>query len=259
MSISEQILLSLSRAPTDTDYSPRDGETTPDNALRLLNRVYPNFASIVAGKRVADFGCGVGQQSIALVKKHGCSVFGIDANPRTLEKATQNAKANNISSNNLTFVKGISPDMLGTFDVVISHNSFEHFDNPVDILDAMRSLLNDSGVILLTFGPPWLAPYGSHMNFFCKIPWINVLFPESAVMKVRSRYRHDGAKRYEDVESGLNRMTVSKFERIVSSSNLKFVQKNYECIKGINMLAKLPLLREFFINHVTAVLAKGKA
>ena len=75
-------------------------------------------------------------------------------------------------------------------------------------------------------------------------------------MKVRSHFRNDGAKRYEDVESGLNRMTVAKFEHIVSSSKLKIAYRNFECIMGINTLGKLPLLREFFIRNVATILSK---
>ena len=147
--------------------------------------------------------------------------------------------------------------MLNSFDVVISQNAFEHFGDPEQILNEMNSLLKDSGIVLLTFGPPWLAPYGSHMHFFCKVPWINILFSEKTVMKVRSNFRNDGAVRYEEVESGLNRMTVTRFENIVSSNNMKLITKNYECIKGMNWLAKLPLLRELFINHISAVLCKA--
>jgi hypothetical protein len=41
---------------------------------------------------------------------------------------------------------------------VRSHNSFEHFSGPEGVLVAMRELLTESGLILVTFGPPWLAP-----------------------------------------------------------------------------------------------------
>ena len=254
MDISERVLLSLSRAPEGNDYPQTNDEISIDNALDLLNRVIPNFNALVSCKRVVDLGCGDGYQSIALVKKYGCSVVGVDSNQKTLRKAIENANDHNISSKELSFIENISADMLKNFDVVVSQNSFEHFANPAKILDEMGSLLNGSGIILLTFSPPWLAPYGSHMHFFCKLPWINVLFPEEVVMKVRSHFRSDGAKRYE--ESGLNRMTIAKFESIVSSSNLKITYRNYECIKGMNWLAKVPLLREFFINSVTAVLSK---
>lgn len=256
MNIGERILLCLSRTPEGNDYLQQDTEVTIDNALNLLTRVYPRFSALVSGKRVVDFGCGTGYQSIALVKKHDCSVVGVDSNQQTLRKAIENAKYHNVSSQELSFVESISADMLNSFDVVISQNSFEHFANPDNALDEMGSLLNDSGIILLTFGPPWLAPYGSHMNFFCKVPWINVLFSEEVVMKARSHFRSDGAKRYEDVESGLNKMTIAKFESIVSSCNLKVTDRKYECVKGINWVSKVPLLREFFINHVTVILSR---
>jgi len=256
MDIRERILLYFSRAPEQFDYSSADLESTTENALNLLTRVFPNFNTIVSGKRIVDFGCGLGNQSIALVKKYGCSVVGVDSNRKTLEKANENARVHNVSTNKLSFVENISADMLNSFDVVISQNSFEHFEKPSNVLDVMCSLLNSTGLILLTFGPPWLAPRGSHMHFFCKVPWVNVIFPEEVVMKVRGNFRGDGAKRYEDVESGLNKMTIAKFEQIVSSSDLKIVHRNYECIKGINSLGKLPLLREFFINHVTAILSR---
>lgn len=256
MTISERVLLALSRASADDDYQLKDSTITIDNALDLLSRKYPNLGALVSGKRVVDFGCGTGYQSIALTKKFNCYVTGIDTNEKTLEKAIINAKNHNISSKRLSFVESISADMLNSFDVVISQNAFEHFGNPVQILNDMSNLLNDSGLVLLTFGPPWFAPYGSHMHFFCKVPWINILFSEKTVMKVRSNFRNDGALRYEEVESGLNKMTVARFENIVSSNHLKLSEKSYECIKGMNWLSKLPILRELFINHITAVLCK---
>jgi len=257
MTIGERILTTISKSPGGNDCQLRDSAITIDTALDLLYFVYPNLSALVSGKRVVDFGCGKGFQSIALVKKLDCSVIGIDTNRATLEKAITNAKDHNISSQQLSFVDRISTNMFKSFDVVISQNSFEHFGNPKLILDEMSSLLKDSGIVLLTFGPPWFAPYGSHMEYFCKVPWINILFSEKTVMKVRSNFRDDGAMRYEEVESGLNKMTIARFENIVSLANLKLQSKNYECVKGINWLSKLPLLRELFINHVSAVLCKA--
>jgi SAM-dependent methyltransferase len=256
MGIGERILLLLSRAPEDNDYLQEDSELDIDNALQLLTRMYPNFGDLVSGRRVVDFGCGTGYQSIALVKKYGCAVVGIDSNRDTLRRAAENARQTGVSSQSLSFVEGILPDMVNRFDVVISQNSFEHFPEPGKVLREMTSLLNDSGIALVTFGPPWFAPYGSHMHFFCRVPWINVLFSESVVMKARSHFRNDGAKRYEEVESGLNRMSIARFESIVSSCGLKVKYRKYECVKRIDWLSKVPLLREFFINHVTVTLSK---
>jgi SAM-dependent methyltransferase len=144
----------------------------------------------------------------------------------------------------------------GTFDVVISQNSFEHLRDPAGTLATMRRLLAPAGEILITFCPPWFAPYGAHMGYFTKIPWVQLLFSEHTVMSVRSRFRSDGATRYEDVEMGLNRMSIRKFERIVRNSGLKVAWRKYVCVKKLNALGRIPLVRELFINVVSCALVQ---
>jgi SAM-dependent methyltransferase len=254
--IQEKIILMFSRKPDTSDYIKAGKEWTVDNALDLLIYEYPNFAEIVGGKRVADFGCGNGYQSIALARKFNCLVTGIESNRNTLKKAIALAECYDLYGTEVSFVGDISPDMLNSFDVVISQNSFEHFKEPEVILGKMKSLLNDTGRLLITFGPPWFAPYGSHMQYFCKIPWINILFSEAAVMRSRSQYRNDGAIRYQDVESGLNKMTVSKFEKIISSNDMIRDFCKYRCVKNADFLAGIPIIRELFINHISVGLTR---
>lgn len=256
MNFQEYILLSLSRESDAEDYASIKSEWSIGSSLSLLENNYPNFGDLISGNRVVDFGCGAGYQSIELVKKYNCSVVGIDSNQKTLGKAIEQAKTYGVPQSKLSFADRISESMLNNFDIVISQNSFEHFVNPSLVLDQMQKLLNKSGKLLITFGPPWLAPYGSHMHFFCKVPWMNVFFSEKVVMKVRGHFRNDGATKYEDVESGLNKMTIALFESIVMLSKLKIEFKNYRCIKGIDLLSKIPFLREFFINHVSVILSK---
>ena len=83
---------------------------------------------------------------------------------------------------------------------------------------------------------------------------MNLIFSETTVMNVRALYRHDAAKRYEDVESGLNKMTVTKFEGIVSQSGLRLEYKKYSCIKRLDWMGSIPLLRELVVNHVSCIL-----
>jgi len=118
----------------------------------------------------------------------------------------------------------------------------------------MRLALHPAGRLLITFGPPWYAPYGSHMQYFTKVPWVNLLFNEKTVMSVRANFRRDGAKKYEEVDAGLAKMSVGRFERMVSQCGMKVHYKKYECVKGLNFLGRLPGLRELFINHVNCAL-----
>ena len=107
---------------------------------------------------------------------------------------------------------------------------------------------------MITFSPPWYAPYGSHMHFFTKVPWVNLLFSEATVMAVRACYRADGARRYESVEGGLNKMSVGKFERIVSSAGLQFVYRSDDGVRGMDAVTHIPFVRELLTNRVTCTL-----
>lgn len=94
------------------------------------------------------------------------------------------------------------------------------------------------------------------MNFFCPIPWLQLLFPEKTVMAVRARYRKDGARRYEEVESGLNRMSLRKFERLVGASGLKAERIDYVGVKQMHVLTRIPIVRELSTVVVTAMFTK---
>ena len=181
----------------------------------------------------------------------------MDYNPDTLRRAEENAQRFNAPVS-LAFVEKVHAPMLHSFDVVISKDSFEHFPDPEQTLQEMASLLTESGALLITFGPPWFAPYGSHMAFFCPIPWVNIIFSEKAVMEARGHFRDDGAMRYEDVESGLNRMSIGRFENIISKCGMRIDGKKYECVKGMNFAGKVPVLREFLINHASVMLSGSR-
>ncbi len=64
--------------------------------------------------------------------------------------------------------------------------------------------------------------------------------------------------RYEEVEGGLNKMSVAKFERLIRECGLRVDYKRYDCVKGINFMGKIPLLRELFVNNISGILAKTR-
>jgi 2-polyprenyl-3-methyl-5-hydroxy-6-metoxy-1,4-benzoquinol methylase len=253
MRLAEKILLSLSRGQRSIDYLLGRQEWNMDNALSLLCRVFPNFLGLIKDKEILDFGCGGGYQVIALAKSDAKYVVGIDINHGALSKAQDMANALDLQQK-VKFSNVLEDTHKGKFDIVITQNSMEHFRDPIEVLLEMKSALKKEGVMLITFGPLWFAPYGSHMQFFTKLPWINLLFSEETVMKIRSNFRHDGAKKYEEVEGRLNRMTVTKFENIIATMGLVIEYKRYDCVKGFNFLGKIPFLRELFINHITCLL-----
>jgi len=255
MPLLERLLLRLSRDPKAEDYSDSKNSWTIQNALVPLFKNFPRLAAELTGKKVLDFGCGEGWQTLALARHQPELVVGLDSNATTLAKARKNAEEQG-NLPNLEFEQSLDAKALGSFDIVISQNSMEHFPNPLKALEQMRDCLSAGGRIYLAFGPPWYAPYGSHMFFFTRVPWVNLLFPEKTVMSVRKHFRNDGAERYEDVESGLNRMSLRRFEKLIANSGLVIESTQYRAVKKLNFLSRVPVVRELFVNYVCCVLRR---
>ncbi|HET7231409.1 MAG TPA: class I SAM-dependent methyltransferase [Longimicrobium sp.] len=252
--VGEWVLGALSRPPEAEDHAAARDPWNQANALDILRAAFPDLEALVRGRRVLDFGCGGGWQALALAGLGAGFVLGIDSNERVLRSARSLARRMGTDPRRLRFAAALPPALAGSFDVVISQNAMEHFGDPVGVLRAMRGALAPGGRVLVTFGPPWLAPSGSHMHFFTRVPWVNLLFSERTVMAVRARYRHDGARRYEEVESGLNRMTLRRFERVVRASGLRIERRADRCVKGLPLLHRVPVIRELAVNVVNAVL-----
>lgn len=255
MRLSERLLLLLSRKPGAKDYAAGHDHWTVDNALDGLCVSFPDFMNMIRGKEILDYGCGEGYQSVAMAKNGARRVTGVEINSAYRERARCLAAENDVADR-VELADHWEGGRWGRFDLVLSNNSMEHFREPEKELSEMAAALKGDGKLLITFGPPWFAPYGNHMHFFCKVPWLNILFAESTVMSVRRNFIDDGAKRYEEVEGGLNRMTVAKFARLIAASGLQAASIRYRCIRGLDFLGTLPGARELFINQIDGLLTR---
>lgn len=254
MNISKMILTYFSKP----DSKAKEFETIPEwsleNALVQLEDNFPDFKKQLSNKWVLDFGCGKGYQSVAFRKNGACFVLGLDILEKNIDGAKRLAELS--ETDYVKFDSSLKREYWGNFDIVISQNSFEHFSNPEEMLNLMKLAIKPNGKIFVTFGPPWYAPYGAHMGFFTKIPWLNIIFDEKTVIDVRRRFRNDDAEKYEQVDGGLNKMTLSKFEKIVRKSGLQIVSKNFDCAKGLRLLGRIPFIQELFVNQVNCILMR---
>lgn len=239
-----RLLLSLS-----VSQRPIDEKPDPRIAVENFDSIMPGIVNLMRGSHVLDIGCGTGALAIGLARR-GCTVVGVDIQEHLLEEARSLA-----GDTPVHFTRHFEA---AKFDWVVSVNSMEHFANPLAMLRDMRSALTATGRIVVTFCPTWFAPYGAHMHFFTKVPWVHLLFPERTVLAVRARFINDGAMRYEDVTGGLNRMTVRRFYGLVREANLTVATSRVDAVRALP-LVHIPLLGELFANRVTAVLVKTSA
>jgi SAM-dependent methyltransferase len=240
-----RLLLRFSRDPNARDY---DGGTlkvnaNPESALGFLRKTIPEFDRMIENKRVLDYGCGYGWQAYAMKRAGAASVTGYDP-----------------------FIKFVAPEGEGLqftgslpaeqYDLVVSCSSFEHFADPAQEIATMKHLTNASGRVVISWAEPWLSHSGSHMNFFTRVPWVNILFSEEAVMRVRAHYRDDGARRYEDcgLGGGVNRMTLRKWESLLANSGMTVEWRRSYATKGLPAVAGIPGIRELLTSSVAVVL-----
>lgn len=255
MKLAEKILLLFSRKPEDTDYSIGQNEQTVDNVIITLKGIFPDILQSIQGKSILDFGCGAGHYVVSMANSGAKYVIGIENNKRVLSEAKKLSKKYNVS-HKVEFKEVIEESDKNKFDMIISINSMEHFANPENVLFELKSALKPNGKLFIKFEPPWYAPYGSHTYYFTKLPWVNIIFSEKTVMNVRAHFRNDGATKYEDIEGGLNKMTVKKFEKIIAGSGMKVENKEYKGVKGFDCLCKIPFIRELFVNRISCILVK---
>jgi len=224
-----------------------------DTALTLLKEQFPDFLLSIAGRKVLDFGCGPGAQAVALGMAGAKEVVGVDINTKHFAGAYDMARRSGVTER-VAFLEPSRLADLGLFDVVLSCNSMEHFRDPDVVLREMASHLAPHGRLYVSFGPPWYSLYGAHTAFFCKVPWIHLIFSEDAVMSVRAKFVNDGATRYEEVRWGLNKMSLARFERLVADVGLEVEYHKHYYVLGLTFLEKIPFLRELLIYHIGVIL-----
>ena len=180
---------------------------------------------------VIDFGCGEGAEAVEAARRGARRVIGIDIREEALGRARAAAAGAGVADRCL-FVRETGERA----DVILSIDSFEHFADPAAMLRLMRGLLKDGGAVVAAFGPTWYHPLGGHL--FSVFPWSHLVFTETALMRWRADFKSDGARRFEEVEGGLNRMTLRRFERIVR-----------ECGFGFDTFEAVPIRRLGFLSN----------
>ena len=260
LSLEERLLFSMARNPNLAEIGST-AHYNIENCLDFPRKMFPDFDLLVRGKTVLDHGCGYGWQSVAL-RRHcaAARVFGLDVVNAHLDHGRRLARRHEVADA-VEFGPAAPPDLRGQFDVVLSLSAFEHYSDPAGELERMRRQLKPGGIIVLAFAEPWWSPYGSHFQGYARLPgttrpfpWLNLLFSDRALLSLRARFRDDHPQRIEEVEGGLNRMTVRRFERIVRGGDFHIERISLYSVKRLPLVTRIPLVREFLTNAAACIL-----
>src|SRR5262249_51108360 len=143
---------------------------------------------------------------VELIEHGARHVIGVDVGQKWLDQASQLAMQRGVADR-CTFVRKWTGGP--AVDVILSLDSFEHYEHPAEILQDMHGMLKPSGSVLVSFGPPWRHPYGGHL--FSIFPWAHFVFTEHAMVTWRSTLPGKTPKP-SLIDAGINQMTVKRFE-----------------------------------------------
>ncbi len=199
----------------------------------------------LTGKKVLDFGCGMGGMTLWLDKHYNCDIKGIDVDRNHIEIChllRDKFKKTDIEFSVQDIVKKPLDEK---FDYIFLNDVVEHIapEYLQPIFNQLKHQLGHDGVIFVSY-PPWEGPYASHLNTIFKVPW-SQYWPKS-IMHPMLKKRNTvlvGERNLMDEHFSLNHMNHNKLKNIVQNASLKMVNR-----MSHTFLRKLPGLKNTNFN-----------
>jgi len=196
-----------------------------DNAphLKVDKRIVRELLDLT-GKRVLDFGCGMGGMTLWYASNWDCEVQGIDIDEHHLQVAGELQARANIK--NVQFwQRNILTDPLKPeekIDLVFMNDVVEHIELSVlmKLFQQLGESVTHDGAIFVSFSP-WTSPHASHVAHAVGLPWAQFL-PQSYLEKL---IRKNNREIIGDLEPdlltayrSLNRLDHSQFVQVLKNS-----------------------------------------
>jgi 2-polyprenyl-3-methyl-5-hydroxy-6-metoxy-1,4-benzoquinol methylase len=251
----------------NSDYSLSEAQIYLNN----INILFGGNLLVNPDLSYLDVGCGMGRLCMGLINAGAKDVTGIDIVPRNIEQAKE--LANRFDFGNK--LELICTDFHNwqadrSYDVIAVLGVMEHIRKPKQFLQELPRLMKIDGNALIGH-ENFFGPRGDHLRHFFRvqIPWRGVIFSEKALMKLRREFYRptDPAECLQDIVGGLNKLSFNKFVNCSLQAGLKFTYLNinpsYKKIKTLYLLSqlliKVPLLNNYFVEYVYAVLKKAES
>ncbi len=197
----------------------------------------------LAGKRVLDFGCGMGGMTLWYATNWPtATVHGLDIDGYHVAIAQDLQEQEHVE--NVAFEKRdvLARPLTERYDLVFLNDVAEHIPLPVlgEILKHLAERLAPGGQIFVTY-PPWRSPYASHVTHVVGVPWAQFL-PQSMLLRMieENNLPLVGEEETDLLASyrGLNHLTHKKLARLTQVAGLRPVWRKSHCLAN-----RLPGLR----------------
>ncbi len=180
------------------------------------------------GKKVLDFGCGMGGMSLWYATNFKCQVHGIDIDRHHIKIANDLKAKHKVENVQFEVRNVLDKPIEGKYDFIVMNDVAEHIQLPIlkAIFHELGKNLAENGSIYVSY-PPWRSPYASHVQHIVGIPWCQFL-PEGVLLKMIEKNNRPivGEEESDLLQAykGLNHLT---HERLMSALNGSGLQPVY--------------------------------
>lgn len=128
---------------SSSDYAVMYGTDTPFH--RAMTERFLEFAGVRPEDTVLDIGCGIGRLTIPLLRL-GCRVTGLDLSAPTLDALARRVDRLGLSEKFRSLcLPAEQMDLTGEFCLAVGRGILHHLDEPVSVLEKVRTALRPDG------------------------------------------------------------------------------------------------------------------
>lgn len=188
----------------------------------------------LTGKKVLDFGCGMGGMTLWYATNWDCQVTGLDIDNHHVSIAKRMQEKYGVQNVEFRVQNVLDAPLDEKYDYVFMNDVAEHVPYPVlkEIFQQLGRLLADGGRVFVTY-PPWKSPYASHVTHAVKVPWCQFL-PEKTLLGMIEKNNQvlvgDEESDLVEAYKGLNHLTHKNLINTLEDTGLKPVYRKSHCI-----------------------------
>lgn len=183
---------------------------------------------------VLELGCGDGL-ICALMNDQGARSVAIDIDNSLFDKfaSDRGVVYKTMDASNLEFKDS-------TFDIIFTHNGFEHFSDPAAVYKECRRVLRPGGIMYFQFNPLYYSPFGYHAYKSIPVPYLHILFSKQDIVN----FAHDNKRPEVNTDPlFLNKKTAEYFRNLFTGKIPGFENLHYSEEKNnyfVDLIRKYP-------------------
>lgn len=241
-----------------------------DNSRSYVLPFIESTRAFGSGVNVLEIGCGEGGVLLPFAER-GCYCVGVDLNPLRIDIANNFLDAQ-VQKGQMQFLfqnvydQEFLAKFSGFFDLIILKDAIEHIPDQEKFIPYLKNFLKPQGQIFFGF-PPWYMPFGGHQQvchnkFASVLPYYHIL-PKGVYKGILKMFGESEPVITELLEIKDTQITIERFEKIVSASGLKLLNRQHFLInpiykykfglkprKQLGLISAIPYVRNFLTTCV---------